>query len=132
MPAVCWLDTAAVPATLPQTMNITSLTPQQLRRAADLQEKIQSLQAELDKILGASGVVPASRPVAARGGRRLSAAGRAAISKAARARWAKQRAGKVKPAAKAKRRISAAGRARLAALARARWAKAKAQGKSKL
>jgi hypothetical protein len=34
--------------------SITNLTPGQLRKAADIQEKIQSLQSELNQILGAS------------------------------------------------------------------------------
>jgi hypothetical protein len=32
-----------------------NITPTQLRKAADLQERIQSLQSELNQILGASG-----------------------------------------------------------------------------
>jgi hypothetical protein len=64
----------------------------------------------------------------------MSAAGRARIAAATRARWAKIRAAKVaaKAARKPKRKLSAAGRARLAALARARWKQAKAQGKTSL
>jgi hypothetical protein len=52
--------------------------------------------------------------------RKMSAAGRLAISKATRARWAKVRASK---AAKPRRKISAAGRARIAKAQKARWAK---------
>jgi hypothetical protein len=33
-------------------MNMTSLSPTQLRKAADIQEKIQSLQEELGRLLG--------------------------------------------------------------------------------
>jgi hypothetical protein len=61
----------------------------------------------------------------------MSAAGRAAISRAAKLRWARVRAGKrgkataPAPAAK-KRRLSPEGRARIIAAAKARWAKVNA------
>jgi hypothetical protein len=143
-------------------MNPSTITAQQLRQAADIQEKIQALQAELNQILGApvtayDGEVPA---VSQRKTHTMSAAGRAAIAAAARARWARVkgtapkrklsaaglaniRAGVAKrmaaamgtnPAAKPvrKRKVSAAGRARLSAMAKARWKKAKAAGKSRL
>ena len=116
-------------------MEIINLTAKQLRQAADLQERIQALQAQLSQILG--GAVPAAIATAARGGlkRKISAAGRAAISAAAKARWAKLRGetpGSAQPAAKSKRQMSPIARARLAALARARWRKAKAAGKTSL
>jgi hypothetical protein len=56
--------------------------------------------------------------------RKLSAAGRARIVAAQRARWAKARRGNVVPITT--RVISAAGRARIAAAQRARWAKVRA------
>ena len=63
----------------------------------------------------------------------MSAAGRAAIAAAARARWAKIRAEKTgKAVKKGRRKMSAAAKARLSALAKARWAKAKKAGKSRL
>jgi hypothetical protein len=62
---------------------------------------------------------------------KMSAAGRAAIRAAQKARWAKIK-GTAKPAKKAKRKMSAAGRAAISAAAKARWAKAKAAGKSRL
>jgi hypothetical protein len=110
---------------------ITSLSPAQLRKAADIQERIQSLQSDLTRLLGAT--APATTPKA-RKKHRMSAAGRARIAAAARARWAKikgTRAG-AKSASKRKRKMSAAGRARLSALARARWQKVKASGKKRL
>ena len=58
--------------------------------------------------------------------RKLSAAGRAKISRAAKARWAKVRAAE---AAKPRRKMSAAGRARIAKAQKARWAKVKAAKK---
>ena len=105
-------------------------TPQELRRAADIQEKIQSLQKKLNQILGA-GVEPAS-PAPRK--RKMSAAGIARIRAAAKARWAKVRAANrgAKPAKKARRKISAAARARLSALAKARWAQVKKAGKTSL
>jgi hypothetical protein len=68
-----------------------------------------------------------------KGKRRLSAAGRAAISAAAKARWARVRG----PAATAKAkkkdwRSSPAVRAKLSAAAKARWAKARAEGRKTL
>ena len=114
------------------TMNsFINLTPQQLRKAANVQERIVSLQKQLSQLLGAPVRLV---PGAARKKRTMSAAGRARIAAAARARWAKIRGAKraARPVQKPRRKISAAGRARLAALARARWKAAKAQGKKAL
>ena len=55
-------------------------------------------------------------------GRQLSAAGRARIAAAAKARWAKVKAAKAAKPAKAGRRISAAGRRRIAEAAKKMWA----------
>ena len=65
------------------------------------------------------------------GRRKMSAAARAAIAVAQRARWAKQKREAEKPTRK-KRRMSAAGRAALAAAAKARRPKPKAAGKERL
>ena len=62
-----------------------NLTPQQLRRAASIQEKLASLQKELGRVLGTparGGAAPGKR-------RKMSAAARARIAAAQRARWAK-------------------------------------------
>ena len=110
-------------------INLLSLTPKQLRRAADLKEKIEALNTELASILGSPASVSA-KPTKKRG---MSAAGRAAVAAAQKARWAKIKA--TKPAAKApakKRKMSAAGRAKISAAAKARWAKARAAGKKTL
>lgn len=119
-------------------MDVTNLSPAQLRKAADLKERIDSLMAELGSILDGVSVVPFSSAPRRGGRRQMSAEGRARIAAAARARWAKVR-GKnggrpASPAAKApgKRTMSPAARARIAAAARARWAKAKAAGKTRL
>jgi hypothetical protein len=65
--------------------NLISLTATQLRHAADLKEKIEVLNTELASMLG----TPAS--VSAKGlkKRGMSAAGRAAVAAAQKARWAK-------------------------------------------
>jgi hypothetical protein len=108
---------------------MVNITPQQLRKAADIQEKIQSLQKELGQLLGG----PAQPVTTAPKKRKISAAGIARIVAATKARWAKVRAAKAgKAVQKPKRKLSAAGRARLVALAKARWAKVKKAGKSRL
>ena len=135
-----WLDTVIgnqleplrLLSILAATMSnqLLSLSTAQLRHAADLQEKIEALNEELASILGASAPAPVKAP-AKKGG--MSAAGRAKIAAAQKARWAKVKS--VKPAAKlaVKRRgMSAAARAKIAAAAKARWAKAKAAGKKSL
>jgi len=115
-------------------MNILNITPGQLRKAADLQERIESLQGQLNDLLdGDSKPQPLPKAPATAGKRRMSAAGRARIAAAARARWAKLRsATPAKATLKPKRHMSPAARARLAAIARARWKKAKAAGKATL
>lgn len=117
-------------------MEVTNLSSTQLRKAADLKERIDSLTSELASILGGA-VSLNPQPLPPKSGRRqMSAAGRARIAAAARARWAKVRGGKSNgaPAQKTtgRRKMSAAGRAKIAAAARARWANAKAAGKSRL
>jgi hypothetical protein len=123
--------------------SITSLSAQQLRHAADLKEKISSLEKQLAQMLGASSKsVSTKAPVKKF---RMSAAARAKISAAAKARWAKVNGAKpaAKPAAKAKpapkkkapakkTKLSAAAKAKLSELAKARWAKVKSEGKKAL
>jgi hypothetical protein len=128
-------------------------TPQQLRKAADIQEKIEWLQEELGQLLG--GPAETSTTEAPKKIWKMSAAGRARIAAAARARWAKIkgsapkrkmsaqglaniRAGVAKRMAaqgkavqKPKIKRSAAWRAAVSAAAKARWAKAKKAGRSK-
>jgi hypothetical protein len=70
--------------------SIINLSSQQLRKAAGLKEKIQSLEKQLGQILGST-----AKPVVAaspKKRRKMSAAGRAKISAAAKARWAKAKA----------------------------------------
>lgn len=107
-----------------------NLTPKQLRRAADVKERIDALQEELNQLLGASAAAPAGPGVTGR--KKISAAGIARIRAAQRARWAAVRGAKGLAEPAKKRKFSAAGRAKLRALARARWAKAKASGRKAL
>ena len=113
-------------------MNITTITPQQLRQAADLQEKIQSLQEELGQLLGGDVSTPAQTteaPTTKRKKWKMSAAGRARIAAAARARWARVKgtASSTTPAKKARRKMSAQGLANIRAGVAKRMA---AQGKA--
>jgi ABC-type Fe3+-citrate transport system substrate-binding protein len=107
---------------------MTDLSARQLRRAADIKDKIESLQTELNRLLGST-----NGTAAARKRRKMSALARARIAAAQKARWAKRRGVKSsKAAAKPRRKMSAAARKRLAQLAKARWAKAKAAGRKTL
>ena len=108
------------------------LSSKQLRKAATLKEKIQSLEKQLGQILGSAPKPVVSTVVKKK--RKMSAAGRAKIVAAQKARWAKVKVRKsaVRPVKKARRKMSAAGRAKIAAAAKARWKKAKAQGKNSL
>ena len=104
-------------------MNISA---QDLRKAADLQEQIESLESELSSLLGTA--EPGLQRWVRKG---MSAAGRARIAAAQRARWAKVKArGNSKHPTR--RHMSAAAKAKLAKIARLRWKKAKAAGKATL
>ena len=148
------LDTHSQSLHIPATM--INITPQQLRKAANIQEKIQSLQKELGQLLGGPGATATSEAPKKR--RKVSAAGLANIRAAQKTRWARIKTGKgpkkrklsaqgianiragvrkrmarkLKAVQKPKRKISPAARASLSALANARWAKAKEAGKSRL
>ncbi len=112
--------------------NLVNLTTAQLHRIIAIKEKIESLQAEIDSIAGGDGKIPISASVEVPKKRRMSAAGRARISAAAKARWAKLKGTKVEALPTKRRKMNAAWKAKLAAAARARWAKAKAVGKNTL
>jgi len=105
-------------------------TPQQLRKAADIQEKIQSLQKELSELLGSPGEAAATKAPKATKKRTMSAAGLANIRAGVRKRMLAQ--GKRAVVQRPKRKVSAAAKARLSALAKARWAAVKKAGKSRL
>jgi hypothetical protein len=126
-------------------INIQNLTSSQLRKVITIKERIEGLEADLNALVGGSNDSPVvatrgpGRPKG-KGRRKMSAAAKARIAAAQRARWAKVHAaaaGKKGPAPAAKtgrkrRKMSPAVRAKLAAIARARWAKVKASGKSAL
>src|SRR3954466_9334917 len=114
-------------------MNVTlsNLTPGNLRRAADLREKIDILESQLAQLLGNESTdTTATTGFTPRGRKKMSAAARARIAAGARARWARERG--EEPSARPRRKMSAAAKARLAAVARERWRKAKASGKTAL
>jgi hypothetical protein len=119
-------------------MNLINLSPTQLRKAANLKEQIEGLHKQLSIILGGSGSgmpspFKAAKPAPKKKGG-MSAAGRASIVAAQKARWAKIKAAKIKPAsapkpAKKKFTMSAAAKAKISAAAKARWAKIRAAKK---
>ena len=106
--------------------SLINLTPQQLRQAADLQERIMALQGELSDLLGGTAPSTASGPAKPSAPkRRISAAGLERIRAAQRARWARTRAaqGDKGPAKKAgKGRMSPAARAKISEKMKAIWA----------
>jgi|SRR5581483_2892303 len=120
--------------------NLQNLSSAQLRKVVEIKERIEELEAELERLAGSDGgaAAPTSSGTGRTGKRTMSPAARARIAAAQRARWAKVHAaaGKTRVTAaaggKKKRRMSPAARAKLAAIAKARWAKAKASGKSAL
>ena len=114
-----------------------NLSSKQLRHAADLKEKIDELEQEMTALLGSGSGIPspfkAPKGVKKKG---MSAAGRARIAAAQKARWAKVKAAKPSKAGvktPGKRKVmSAAAKAKISAAAKKRWAKAKAAGKNTL
>ena len=78
-----------------QTNSVTQLSLQQLKQAVTIREKIDSLEKELDQLFGGQAVSPnATAPGMKRRRRKMSAAARAKISAAAKARWKAFRAKK--------------------------------------
>ena len=70
------------------SIQLSSLTSDELRRAARIKEKIEALSKELTSILGAPAPVSATAPKRAK----MSAAGRAKVAAAQKSRWAKVKA----------------------------------------
>src|SRR5579872_7068014 len=102
--------------------SINDLTPQQLRNAADIQERILVLQKELKQLLTSRApALGGARP----GKRRLSGQGLANIRAGAHKRWARVRQQNGVGMVATRHKMSAAGRARIAAQLRQRWAAAK-------
>ena len=113
---------------------ITGLSPKALRKAADLQEKLLLLQEELGQLLGGGVSAPAQTTETPKKKWKFSAASRAKMRAAQKARWAKIKGttSSATPEQKPKRKMSAAGRAAISAAAKARWAKARKAGKIRL
>ena len=116
--------------------SIIGLTPRTLRKAADLQERIEGLQEELEQLLGeVSAPAPAPTAEGPKKRKKFSAATKAKMAASQRARWAgnKGTAPEVEPAPKkARKELSAAVRKARSEAMKARWAKAKRAGKSEL
>jgi Spy/CpxP family protein refolding chaperone len=90
-----------------------------LEEAVSIRRQIDSLEKRLSTILSGA---PA-RPAIAVGPRHVSAATRAKLAAATRARWARIKAGKKKAAPKKKKGgLTPAGRRKLSQLMKARWA----------
>lgn len=114
--------------------NVTNLSLDQLKRAVQIKEQIEKFQSELTAVFGSTG-----SPQKSQSSSGMSEATKAKLLAAAKARWAKVKAGKTASTLAAKsnatdgrKPMSAAARARLSALAKARWAKVKAAGKKAL
>ena len=110
-----------------------SISVAQLKRAITIKEEIETLEKELASVLDAAPAVPTGPAVAPRKKRRMSAAGRAKIAAAQKARWAnlkKANPPAVKPAPRKKRQLSPEGRAKIIAATKARWAKIRAANKA--
>ena|ERR1700742_424353 len=99
---------------------LNQLSVSDLRKAANLKEQIEALENQLSQLLGSTSVAGTRK----KGG--MSAAGRARIIAAQKARWAKVHAAQGPKPAKRKHGMSAEGRARIIAAQKARWAKVKA------
>ena len=113
-----------------------NITPTQLRKAADIQEQIQTLQHALNSILGGGEVsTPAeTKTTEAPKKRKFSAATRAKMRAAQQARWADKEEttpGEPEAKQKQKRKMSAEGLANIqAGVARREAARAKAAKQS--
>ena len=102
--------------------NFLSLTSKQLKQAASIKDKIVELEHELLSLLGGA-VSSFGEKLKKKGG--MSAAGRAKVAAAQRARWAKFKA-TTKTVVTKKSKMSKSARAKIAAAQKARWAKVKA------
>jgi hypothetical protein len=103
-------------------IDLSSISTTVLHRAVEIKETIASLTHELTTLLHGS---PATKTVKRR---KMSAAERARVAAAQKARWAKVKAGKPPAKAPAKKsKMSAAARAKIGAAQKARWARVKAE-----
>jgi len=115
--------------------SISNLSVQQLRKAAALKEKIQSLEKELNQLLG-SPVASTASAAPKKKKFKMSAAAKAKISAAAKLRWARvkgtdpaAKAASAPAAKKSKGKMSPAAKAKLSAKLKAIWAARKAAKK---
>jgi len=109
------------------TTSLTTLSAKQLRQAIAIKEQIEALKWELYAL---DTVAPTTAHTAARKKFARSAATRARMAAAQKARWAKSKRGTrvaAKPAKRRKGKLSPEGRARIVAAQKARWAKVRAQ-----
>jgi len=91
-----------------------------LEEAVSIRRQIQTLEKRLASLFGGG---KASRSTSGSGKRRVSAATRAKLKAAAKARWARQRGGKSATRSKKKGSgLTAAGRRKLSQMMKARWA----------
>ena len=74
--------------------SLNQLTPAQLRKAASLKETIAKLEKQLAEVLGVSAATSSAKATAKPKRKGMSAAGRARIIAAQKARWAKFKAAK--------------------------------------
>ena len=109
--------------------SFADLSVNQLRRAVIIKERLTKLESQLEEILGGS---TTGRAPGRRGRKRRSAATRAKMAAAQKARWAGKNGKGPVAGKKGRRKMSAAWRAKIAASARARWKTAKAAGKTRL
>ncbi len=112
---------------MPDFKTVLNQLQRDRERAQNEVKRLDEALASIGRLLGRRGAGSAG---AVRGRRRMSAAGRARIAAAQRARWAKLRGKASKPAgnpAKHVRKISQAARNKMAAAQRARWAKVRRQ-----
>jgi len=114
---------------------LQKLSVEQLQKLVAIREQIETLQGEIEAIAGGEeAAAPEKASVddetpdrgQGRGVYKRSAAMRARMAAAQRARWAGVKAGASKAAPKKKSKFSAAHRAALAAAQKARWAKVRA------
>ena len=107
-----------------------SISLEALKEAVSIKEQIASFETRLAKILHGGGgdaadpfLTTQSVPLVKRGRKKMSAAARAKIGAAQKARWAKQKGiASVARPTKKKRRMSPEGRARIIAAQKKRWA----------
>ena len=103
-----------------------------LKSLTDERNSLQVRLNAINSVLGAVAAPAAPAQGAGSGKRSFSAATKAKMAAAQRARWAKVKGSDAAPAKVVTRKFSAAARAKIGAAAKARWAKAKAAGQKTL